>query len=229
MMSPRFAGCVFNPGMAPGGAATVPSRLIAIPYPAPGGTLKTPGPTGAICTVVGCDFAPLLRVTTTVAVPFCTPCGSTPQGTAALICPDDTKNNGAGMPLNVTDTTSPSELVSGTLLAAARLAARSLPKMDAIAPGAIACPGAKLAPFTIEPSGTVCAPSANEKTNTASSRLNHFIIAPLFSPSQLEFRQAFDPLPRVCRRPNPRRRRLAPQLLPSYRWRAAPEPESNAV
>jgi hypothetical protein len=88
-------------------------------------------------------------VTVTVALP-----DATFQGTTALIWFDCKYSSGASMvvpPLTNFTVTPPSVVESGTVEALAGAAAKLVPKIEKSEPGAIACPGVKLAPFTTPP------------------------------------------------------------------------------
>jgi hypothetical protein len=104
--------------IAPAGAAITPSALsVAIACPAPLAlVVKIPGSADATCTVCG-EEDPALVVTTTFTTALVLPSASTSHGTCALICPEETKYNGARTLSKVTEVTLPSVVGSGTELA----------------------------------------------------------------------------------------------------------------
>ena len=99
--------------------------------------VKMPGATGATVAFWAADV-PLLRVPTMFTVPLSRP-SSTLNGSCALIWFRLTKYNPAGILLNVTDVTSLNPVGSGMALALAVEAARFVPKMDTMEPGATPC------------------------------------------------------------------------------------------
>src|ERR1017187_1521967 len=93
--------------------------------------------------------ATLPLVTVTVASP-----GTKFQGTTALIWLDCKNSRGAStvvLPLTNFTVTPPSVVESGIVSAPAGAAAKLVPKIENSEPGAMACPGTKLAPFTMPP------------------------------------------------------------------------------
>ena len=119
----------------------VPSGFTAMALPtALDAVVKIAGERGAIWTDWTLEAnCPCLTIT--VASPVLAPSGKTLNGTCTLTCPGPTKNNGAGMPFMVTETFA--RLVDkGTESACASVAAKSLPNMEAIEPGATGTPGA---------------------------------------------------------------------------------------
>src|SRR5436305_10553656 len=62
-VSPARAGCVARPGIAPAGAARLPSILIAIACPTPNCVEKIPGEYGPTCSVCGGDATPFRDTT----------------------------------------------------------------------------------------------------------------------------------------------------------------------
>jgi hypothetical protein len=121
---------------APAGAATAPVVLsYAKAWPLPFAVVvKMPGDTGTTVTFCGAEV-PLLRVTTMLTVPRLWP-GSTSKGSCALIWFGPTKYSPAGIPFNVTDVTSLNAVGSGIALATEVEAAKFVPKMDTMEPGA---------------------------------------------------------------------------------------------
>src|ERR1700691_930910 len=131
---------VNGPMGAPTGAARSPVVLsYAKAWPSPFAVVvKMPGDAGATVIFCGAEV-PLLRVTMTFIVPLSWPGGSTLNGSCALIWFSLTKYSPAGILLNVTDVTSLNAVGSGMAPAAAVEAARFVPKMDTMEPGATPC------------------------------------------------------------------------------------------
>src|SRR5262249_7258820 len=84
-----FAGCVFTPGIAPAGAAILPSELIATAILLIANMPGENGPTGTVCAVDGVRF----RVTTTLTLPVVR-LKRTSQGGWAFPCPPLTNSSG---------------------------------------------------------------------------------------------------------------------------------------
>src|SRR5216684_3896648 len=84
------------------GAATEPSTFTATACGVPRLKPYSAGENGFTCAITGCELSPL-RVTIKFACP-----GIVSQGAWALIWPAETNFNGAGTPLMVTESTSPS-------------------------------------------------------------------------------------------------------------------------
>jgi hypothetical protein len=127
--------------------------------------------------VTACDWTPSL-VTTTLAVPATLGSGRTSQGTCAAIMFSDTNCNGAAMPFIVTET-SAIVVERGTLSSRASPAARLLPKIETMEPGATPVPRSKLAALATPPSDTtgVCACAAAKHQNTVMKRLANLMLA----------------------------------------------------
>src|SRR3990172_6014177 len=107
---------------------------------------KIPGAVEARFTVRG-ELATPSALTSTLAVER--PANS--QGTCTFSCRGDVENKGAATPSKVTQTP-PSTVGRGSALAAAVLALRLVPKIEAIEPGATGDgAGAKLAALTTPP------------------------------------------------------------------------------
>src|ERR1700691_3565385 len=153
---------------APAGAAGSPVLLsYAKACPVPSAfVVKMPGDAGTTFTLCGAD-APLLRLTTMSTVPV-----GTVNGSCALICPELTKYNPAGIPLKVTDVTSLNAVGSGMVFPEDVEAAKFVPKMDTREPGATPC-AVYLPEFTTPPAPT----AGNSSVSEVSKRMRPFPVS----------------------------------------------------